>query len=147
MAFSVRFLRCISKGLGIKHNLVLSLGFHMKFGTFVTHMVTCGNVTWRVLRWRVKLGRADFATVFTVVVSLNGNCIFTVDLGLSVCLNCLVTGLTSHFHNSTFEMLLIVGLCGVSPVITSVTIHFTNNFEDEWMWGWMRMRVCHRRWW
>ena len=97
----------------------------------------------------MKLGRANFATVFTVVVSLNGDCIFTVDFGLSVCLDYLVTGLTSHFHNSTFEMLLIVGLFGVSPVITSVTIHFTYNFEDKWMWVWVwvRMRVRHRRWW
>jgi hypothetical protein len=89
----------------------------------------------------VKLGRAYFSTEFTIVVILNGDRVFTVDFGRSVCLHCLVTGLTSHFHNSTFEMLLIVGLFGVSPVITSVTIHFTNNFEDKWMWVWVRMRV------
>lgn len=89
----------------------------------------------------MKLGRADFTTVFTVVVSFNGNCVFTVDFGLSVCLHCLVTGLTSHFHNSTFEMLLIVGLFRVCPVIASVTIHLTNNFEDKWMCVWVRMRI------
>jgi hypothetical protein len=89
----------------------------------------------------VKLGRANFTTVFKIVVSLNGDCVFTVVLGLSICLNRLVTGLTSHFHNSTLEMLFIMRLFGVSPVITSITIHFTNNFEDKWMWVWVRMRV------
>jgi hypothetical protein len=39
------------------------------------------------------------------------------------------------------EMLFIMRLFGVSPVITSITIHFTNNFEDKWMWVWVRMRV------
>jgi len=89
----------------------------------------------------VEFGCANFATVFTVVVSLNGYCVFTVDFGLPVCLHCLVTGLARHFHHSTFEMLLIVGLFRISPVITSVTIHFTNNFEDKWMWLWVRLRV------
>lgn len=95
----------------------------------------------------MELSLASLLAVFTIIEAVHGNAVFSIDLGCTVCFNLLVAGLACYFHNSSFEVFLVMGLFGVSPVIASVAINFTDYLDNGMVWVWVWVRIRSRWWW
>lgn len=95
----------------------------------------------------MEFSLARLGSKFTIVKSINGDAVFAIDLCLTIGHDLLATCLACHLHNSTFEVLLVVGLLWVFPVIASVAVDFSDHLDYQWVVVGMRMGVMDRWWW
>ena len=95
----------------------------------------------------MELGLASLSSIFGIVKSFNCDAKFSIDFGFSVSCDLLFSNLASHFHNSIFEMFLVVRFYWIAPVIAPVAVNFTNDLDYEWVgvgvrggmiWSWRR---------
>jgi len=56
----------------------------------------------------MELGLASLGTIFAIVKAFNCDAVFSIDLGLTISLDLLLSSFTCYLNNSTFEMLLVV---------------------------------------
>lgn len=100
----------------------------------------------------MEFSLADCGSIFHIVKAFNSDAVLSIALSFTISFYGLAPNFTSHFDRGTFEVFLVVRLLGVFPVITSITIDFTHNLNNQWVMIWVRVRIWSvwrrlRRWW